>query len=97
MVSHALVIESSKLLYVICGYVLANSSLKPSLLQSPSGTGNPTQVNKPLIFPNENLNVEKWHCLYCTKASGVNKSTIKYNLLPSGKSFRIPYYSKSLD
>jgi hypothetical protein len=46
---------------VICGDVLTNSSLKPSLLRRHLETSHPTQMNKPVDFIKRNL-VESNSC-----------------------------------
>jgi hypothetical protein len=67
--------ECPKLLCVICGDVLANSSLKPSLLRRHLETRHPTQMNKPVDFFKRKL-VESNSCIanFASTTSNGNKN-----------------------
>jgi hypothetical protein len=70
---------------VICGAVLANSSLKPSLLLRHLETRHPTQMNKPVDFFKRKL-VESKSCIinFVSTTSNTNENALK-------ASYRISY------
>jgi hypothetical protein len=77
--------ECPKPWYVICGAVLANSSLKPSPLRRHLETRHPTQMNEPVDFFKRNL-VESKSCIanFVSTTSNSNENALE-------ASYRVSY------